>query len=246
MGHPHVAKRNGSHAFSLIDRMLGETLCRGRSPLCSYSCFLAHPCVSNNKGITMFKSVCKISAFFTVISLIGCLVPEKFSASVNVKPDGSYTYKYDGTATHALAVATLKKQGSLSANDEAGLKQEEQKAAKAPGVRKFKYLGAGRYEVTIEQDLTPGQPAALMQVISVTKDKDNVFTVAPAEMKQKDKNTLKDLGIKVDGKAEVYLPSNAKVISQNASGTPSLFSKAYTWNIGAMDQQPSIKFRLPI
>ncbi|MFX3577788.1 hypothetical protein V8923_23380, partial [Ralstonia mannitolilytica] len=88
------------------------------------------------------------------------------------------------------------------------------------------------------------QRAEPMNVISVTKDKDGVFTIAPIALKEKDKSGLRELGIKVDGTVEVRLPSNAQVISHNASGTPGMFSKAYTWKVGAIDQNPYIKFKL--
>lgn len=186
----------------------------------------------------------KLVSVFALVAVTGCLVPERFSASIKVKPDGSYTYKYDGTAAHVMAVAAMQKQGSLSAKDEAGLKKEAQKAAKSPGVRKISYTGNGRYEVSIDQDLKPGQQASTLKVFSVTQGKDGVFTIAPTNMRPKDRDQLKALNIKINGKADVYLPENAKVINHNASSTPGLFSKAYAWKIGSMGEQPSIRFTL--
>ena len=190
------------------------------------------------------KAVRLIAGLALAASLAGCLVPEKFSAAVEMKPDGSYTYKYDGTATHALAAMAIKKQGALTAKDEAGLKQEADKAAKAPGVRKLDYLGSGRYQVSVDRELKPGQQPDLMKIVSVTKDTAGVFTIAGSPLKQKDKDGLKELGIKIDGTLEVRLPANAKVVSQNADGTPGLISKAYSWKIGSVDARPEIKFQL--
>ena len=68
--------------------------------------------------------------------------------------------------------------------------------------------------------------------------------IAAQKMNDKDRQNLKSLGIKVDGKFEVLLPSNAKVLSNNASSTPGLLSKAYLWKIGGVDDQPSIRFTL--
>ena len=177
-------------------------------------------------------------------SLAGCLIPEKFSAAVDMKSDGSYTYKYDGTAMHMLAAMAIKKQGALSAKDEAGLKQEADKAAKMPGVRKLDYLGSGRYQVSVDRELKPGQQPDLLKIVSVSKDAAGVFTIAASPLKQKDKDGLKELGIKIGGTLEVRLPANAKVISQNADGTPGLISKAYSWKIGSVDARPEIKFQL--
>ena len=36
-----------------------------------------------------------------VAALAGCLVPEKFTAKVEVEPDAGYTFHYSGTVIHA-------------------------------------------------------------------------------------------------------------------------------------------------
>ncbi len=191
------------------------------------------------KKIFQFIASLSIAVFLT-----GCLVPEKFSASVAMKSDGSYTYKYDGIAIHILAAEAIRKQGSLSAKDETALKLEAEKASKDKGVRKIGYLGSGKYDLSIEREMQIGPHSGIMNVISVTKSKDGIITIAPVDLKSNDRNRLKQLNINVNGTAEVRLPSNAKVISHNATGTPGLLSKAYTWKIGAIDQQPNIKFTL--
>lgn len=93
------------------------------------------------------------------LGLTGCLLPEKFEASVNFKPDGDYTYKYEGTAVHFLAAAAIKDKGGLQAKDEDALKREGEKAAKAPGVRKMAYRGNGRFDVQIDEDVKAGRQA---------------------------------------------------------------------------------------
>lgn len=177
-------------------------------------------------------------------ALSGCLVPEKFQASVQFKPDGGYTYKYNGTAVHFLAAAAIKEKGSLPAKDEAGLEREAEKAARAPGVKKIAYTGQGRYEVQIEQDLKPGQQVSTLKLFTITREKDGSFVIAAPAMKDKDRDNLLSLGIKVAGTAEVALPANAKVLSHNADKTPGVFSKAYTWKIGSLDAKPTIRFSL--
>lgn len=189
----------------------------------------------------IFKMTATIA---TAVSLTACLVPEKFEASIKVKPDGGYTYKYDGTAVHYLAAATIKEKGSLQEKDEAGLKREAEKAAKAPGVKKMAYEGEGRFDIQIDQELKAGQQINTLKIFTITRDKDGAFVITSPKMKDKDREQLKALGIKVDGKVEVFLPSNAKVLANNASSTPGMFSKAYSWKIGAVDDQPSIRFTL--
>jgi hypothetical protein len=178
------------------------------------------------------------------LSLSACLLPEKFEASVRFKPDGGYIYKYNGTAVHFLAAAAIKEKGSLPAKDEDGLKREAEKASKAPGVQKMTYTGNGRYDVRIEEDVKPGRQVSTLKIFNITRDRDGTFALAVPPMKDKDRDQLRSLGIKVDGKAEVFLPGNAKVLEHNASGTPGLLSKAYSWKIGAVDDKPMIRFTL--
>lgn len=111
-------------------------------------------------------------------------------------------------------------------------------------MRKLNYLGNGHYDISIEREMKPGQASEIMNVVNVSKDKDGVITVAASELKQKDKDGLKDRGIKVDATVEVRLPFDAKVISHNATGRPGLLSQAYSWRVGAIDERPTIKFRL--
>lgn len=180
----------------------------------------------------------------TTVVLTGCLVPEKFNASVTVRPDGTYTYKYQGSAVHMLAAMEIKKSGSLSAKAEGQLKADADKAAKAPGVKKLAYQGAGRYEVSVDRDLKLGQRSEILGIVSLTKSKDGVYTLTASQLTEKERTELMGLGIKVDGTVEVTLPSNAKVLTQNASGTPGLLSKTYSWKVNGYDAKPALTFTL--
>ena len=184
------------------------------------------------------------ASLLAAVTVSGCLVPEKFNASIMVKSDGSYAYKYAGTAVHFMAAAAIKKQGSLTPKDEAGLAHEAEKATKIQGVKKLSYSGNGRYELDIDQDLKAGQQSQVLKLFNYAKGNDGVYTITAAVLKSKDRDELRTLNIKVSGKAEVILPSNAKVISHNATSTPGLLSKAYGWKIGSFDEQPSIRFTL--
>ena len=85
---------------------------------------------------TMSRIIRLAATAVAALSLTACLVPEKFEASISFKPDGAYTYKYDGTAVHFLAAAAIKEKGRLPEKDEAGLKREAENAAKTPGVNR--------------------------------------------------------------------------------------------------------------
>jgi hypothetical protein len=186
----------------------------------------------------------KLLSLLICLNLTGCLVPENFSTSIVMNDDGSYTYKYDGKAAHPMVVAAIKDKGALPAKDEANLKFEAEKMAKKPEFKKAKYLGNGRYEIQIEEMVKPGQSVQSFKLFTITKDKDGIYTVSAPQLKSKDHQAMKDLGIKVSGVAQVILPSSAKVIASNAAKTPGILSKAHEWSINSSEDKPSIRFTL--
>ncbi len=192
----------------------------------------------------MARILQRVALTAAALSLTACLLPEKFETSIRFKVDGGYTYKYDGTAAHFLALAAIKEKGSLASKDEEGLKREAEKVSKAPGVVKMSYIGGGRYDMRIEEDLKPGQQVHTLKIFNITREKDGAYLIAVPPLKEKDRDHLRSLGIKIDGKAEVILPGNAKVQEHNASGTPGLLSKSYVWKLGAVDDRPMIRFTL--
>ncbi len=178
--------------------------------------------------------------------LSGCLVPERFSAKINVQPDASYTFQYSGTAVHALAAAQIKKAGSLSEKDQNGLKMEAEKLSKRPDIRRAEYKGDGRYELEIESKKKAGESLRMLDIFTVSTDNNGIMTITSNEIKDKEKRDLEQIGIKIDGTLEVRLPKNAEVISQNATSTPTFFGMfgTYSWKIGRVDQRPILKVKL--
>lgn len=182
--------------------------------------------------------------------LAGCLLPEKFNASVSVRPDGTYNFKYQGTGVHMLSAQEIKRNGSLSAKSDEYAKKDISRFANDPGVKKLIYKGAGRYDVSIdsdlkiESDLKPGQKPRILNIVSLSKSKDGVFTLSTPPLKKGDRNDLVNIGVKVSGLLEVSLPPNAKVLQHNANGSPGLFSKVYSWKISGYDTEPILTFKL--
>ena len=178
--------------------------------------------------------------------LSGCLVPERFTAKVEIQPDASYTYQYSGTAIHALAAAQIKKTGSLSEKDKNVLKMEADKLSKRPDVQRAIYKGDGRFELEIESKKKAGEPLHMLEIFSVSTDKDGVMTIASKEINEKGKRDLEQVGITIDGTLEVRLPKNAEIISQNATSAPTFFGLfgTYSWKIGRLDQRPMMKIKL--
>ena len=194
----------------------------------------------------IMKKTIFATTLLSVVLLSGCLVPERFSAKIEVQPDASYTFQYSGTAVYALAAAQIQKTGSLSDKVQNDLKMEADKLAKKPDIRRATYKGDGRYELEIESKKKAGESLRMLDIFSVSTDKNGVMTIASSEIKEKEKRELEQLGITINGTLEVRLPKNAEVISQNATSTPSFFGMfgTYSWKIGRIDQRPLLKIRL--
>jgi len=183
---------------------------------------------------------------FAAFALTACLIPERFTAKVEFHSDSSYEYQFDGTASNPMALAELQQRGSLSAQTERALKNDADRMPKQQDVRSARYLGNARYELSIAGPRKPGEELHLLDILSVVKGRDGTIVISSPELKEKDRQELAKLGIKVDGTLEIKLPSGAQVISQNAQSTPSLFGMvgSYTWKIGAPDQRSLMKFKI--
>ena len=180
------------------------------------------------------------------LALAGCLVPEKFTATATFKPDGSYRYQYDGTVVNAF-VLMAERDGKIKDSDRAKLQTEMDREAKRPGVKKLKRLDEARYELVFDDELKPGARISGgngYDVLRVKAD-ERVLTVTGPELRPQDQQAFADLKIAMEGKIAVIPPKGAEVISHNATGTPGLLSKAYTWSVGSYKDKPSIQFRLP-
>ena len=192
------------------------------------------------------KKILTAFALFNVLLLSGCLVPERFTSKVEIQTNGDYTFKYSGTAIHALAAAQIKKTGALPEKEQNSLKLEAENLSKHSDFKRAVYKGEGRYELEMESKKKAGEQLRAMNIFSVTTDKDGVITIASNQIKEKEKRDLEGIGIKIDGTLEVSLPKNAEIISQNATSSPSFFGMfgTYSWKIGRIDQRPMMKFKL--
>lgn len=67
-------------------------------------------------------------------------------------------------------------------------------------------MGDNQYEIKIEEKVKSGQQVSTFKIFTITRDKDGAYLFAVPAIKDKDREQLRSLGIKVDGKAEVFLP----------------------------------------
>lgn len=191
------------------------------------------------------KKLFSLASVSLVLLLSACLVPEKFAAKIDVQPDASYTFNYSGTVINALAAAQIKKAGALSEKDQASLANEVGAFTKNADVKRAVYKGDGRYELEIESKKKPGESLRMLDIFTVSTDKSGVMTLASAEINDKTKRELAELGIKIGGILEISLPKNAEILSHNATSSPKFFGLfgTYSWKIGSADQRPMMKIK---
>ena len=181
-------------------------------------------------------------SFVFVLFLAGCLVPEQFSAEVKVSADGSYTFKYAGVTAYLVALSKV----HSSDKDNSLYQADAEKMLRRPEFKKAEYLNNGRYDLEIEYHKKPGESLKMFDVFSVSTDKDGIMTISTVLVKPKDRQQLEQVGVAVDGKLSVTLPSNVEVISHNATSTPYFFGLFgnYIWDITSFEQQPMMKVKI--
>lgn len=204
-------------------------------------------CSFNKHKEKMKRVTALLATLAATAALTGCFIPEKFTASVKMTSDGSYSYRYDGLTAFVPAILEMKKTGTAPpAKIEQDLQAQADKLGKSPDVQKSVYAGNGRYEFVISGERKPGQAASVLDAFRVFTDKDGYINITSVGLKPADKAELQKLGLKINGKLEVTLPRNAEVISSNATSTPSLFGLfgTYSWKIGSIEERPMMKIRL--
>jgi len=172
-------------------------------------------------------------------------VPEKYESTITVRPDGSYNYKFDGTVADLASLIAIKYNGQLTQKDEDALAKRAQSTKKGQAIRSLRYVGNGRFEAVVDADSSASEVHAIPGgLMAVRRSKDGTFTISAPVMKPKDVEELKSMGVKPNGVIRVLLPADANVESHNASGTPGLLSKAYTWRVTSLEDMPRITFKL--
>lgn len=189
-----------------------------------------------------------VLAALLMLSLAGCLVPEKFTSDAVMNRDRHYAFNYSGTMVHVpyrmekneKAKAGKETSAASAAREAEMAKLEKQLQAKDGGAfRKVRYLGNGVFviEYSASGVLTkpyyfPGPEA---QIIRFVPEKNGTVTVQGSG-KDKDWAELKKLGLEVKG--VFSLTTDAEVLEHNAGKTPGLLSKAYVWEIGPGNPVP--------
>lgn len=179
--------------------------------------------------------------------LSGCLAPEKFTASVEFNDDLSYRYTYKGiTAFVPMVMEMASKKRALTDADQRALAAEGQKfRAKNPDVQKMEYVGDARFNIEMEGIRGSGVRTELFQTLLIAQNDARTQQAVVAKMQSKDAKAMGDIGLKLDGKLRVKLPSKAKIVQTNgdvAKGLLGLGAQTVEWVIQKAETRPILVF----
>lgn len=189
----------------------------------------------------------RIAAAIAAIALTACLLPEEFQATIQVAPTGEYTFSFDGTVAHVLAALEIKETGKLTLNDEAAFRSETASMLKDPIMKKARYIGNGRYDISIVERKSRTEPLHVLDYFRVEQDKEGNTVIRSVKLDEGMMADLRRLAIRPAGKLSVNLPRNAKVIESNedsVSRLPDSDGGTYTWFVTVNDKAPTIKYKL--
>ena len=192
----------------------------------------------------MRKTLAVAVTLLLLISLVACIIPEKFIAKINLDKTGEFSFSYDGTLIFAPF-----KMGNPTQNDIAKIREE---LLRDPGFKKVKYVGNARYEVEYQKKGRLDQPFYFfnkdMAVIKMAPDQagsDRVAIISGLQLSDKEIRDLQQLNVTIDGTLEVK--TSGKILMHNATETPKFWGLfgAYKWKIKSpSDPEPSMLVKL--
>lgn len=202
---------------------------------------------AENLILIMKKIISIIVATVSAVLLSGCFLPEKFSATVKVNDDGSYSYKYSGTAAFFPALlSSNKKKGGLSPQEEKSFDEQVLRYAATHKFKKTKALGNGHYEIEIDDSRSAGQSAGILDTVNIVSSGETL-SISAIAVSERDKSELAKLDFKINGRLEVTIPDKAEILKTNGTPVSKFFGsgKTYRWDIGSIENRPylQIKFR---
>lgn len=176
------------------------------------------------------------------------LAPERFDASVAIHADGSYDFSYDGVLIFVPALIKAYRVGRLGPRIDARLKGAT-KQLREEGFRSARYLGRGRYAVTLADSRTRGQsayfPSREMWVFSIRPQPDGTICIGASRPDATAPCQLLGTDAEIDGRLNVTIEKGVSVLAHNAardSSTPDARVEHH-WRIKSPDDDPFMVVR---
>ena len=183
----------------------------------------------------MLKRILPFALAGIILTLAACMVPEKFTAEYEIKPDGGYAFVYEGTMVDALSrMARLEAEKEGEDMPAADNLQELVGAFKSdPRVIEFKEVSKETYQVRME-DKGNIKEALTVHFIDDKLDywrliysaEANTVTLEIAPLKAKD---LDEVQVKIDGSFEIK--TDCEIVSSTVELDESFFSNTYSFKV---------------
>lgn len=183
----------------------------------------------------------KLSRLLLLLSallLSSCFIPEKFTATLNVAKDYSYTFEYDGIITFGPALGEIAKNGALPQKAEDDMRQGTAKTfKKEDGFDRASYEGKGRWSVHCKKTGTLAATTKLfgdgLPIVTIRRAPNGNVSIEGITVDAKIAQQLKAVNCVIDGKLEIT--TDMPVMRHNATETPKMFGLfgSYGWNISS-------------
>jgi hypothetical protein len=181
-----------------------------------------------------------------LLLVTGCWIPEEFETAITVKKDGSYTFTYEGKLANVFALAS-DKEGKLGKKEEAELKKDVEKLKQEPGFKSVKYMGKGRYRVSVAIQGKAGENYHFlskdMKLFSVESGNEGTLKISAYRASEKDLQQLNAIGANMDGILSVTTETGVMVLEHNADKIQKK-TNTYQWTIKSFSSEPFITLKM--
>ncbi len=190
------------------------------------------------------RTACALAFSLLTLLLPACMLPEKFKARIEYREDASYSYEFSGSAINAVAAWRIKRTGALTDKDRRDLEEEARKMRSNPDVKNARHTGHGRFVLESSGARESGESTFLFNFLSVVTDPlTGVTVIASNAVTEQDWSRLAALGVRMNGTLTVAVPSNAEVLTHNATSKPFMGRGAYEWKLTQLEQRPAMTLR---
>lgn len=182
-----------------------------------------------------------------VLGVVGCMLPGTFTAKLDVKKDGSYTFVYDGTVVILPMLADLER-GKMDKEAEKKNADEIAGELKKDGkVSNVAYVGKGAFKMSInasgnvkKDPLLVGMKEMPFFVLKLSPDESRVaFHFLAGSDAEKAVKEFGITGYSVSGSIE--LATELEVESSAGNPDKAWFSSTYTWKVdGLKGEMPAM------
>ncbi len=181
-----------------------------------------------------------------LLSLYGCLIPDKFTMVIDIGTDGSYAINYEGTMMFGLFLGSRPSDRDIEAVKHDILRDHRFKSAEYAGNGRYKVSYVDKGKLTSPVYFIGQEMTNFVTIIPRSQDKDKLVTIVSSlDFSQSRQGEIKEIVDSIDG--ILIVRTKGKVLDHNAETTPRFFGLFgdYTWHIKKGFKAPSMLINIP-